>query len=63
MEALVKEFISENLNFIIKNELNHQFLLHLITLYDAQQIDKEKLTELVRFFHEEKINFEEDYKN
>lgn len=57
MEKIVKEFITEHIKIILNYELHEQMLLHLITLFDAQQLDKDKLVALIKHFNDEKNLF------
>jgi len=54
MERLVKEFIKENIKTIVKEGLSEQLILHLITLFDAQQLEKVQLVDIMRYFKKEK---------
>jgi len=57
MEKLTKEFIKENILILLQEDLNEQLILHLITLFDAQQIEKEQLVEIIGFYNIERENF------
>jgi hypothetical protein len=58
MTGLLLQFISENIEMLIKNKLKENFLLHLICLYDYQQINKNTLELLIKEFDEKRRKYE-----
>jgi len=63
MEKIIKDFIKENIKLIIEENLNEQVILHIITLFDAQQLEKEQLVSILQFFTNEKNNYFENVEN
>ena len=60
MDKILNEFVEKNGKEIIQKELNENFILHLICLYDYQQIDKDVMAHVVKQFDNLK-NSQEDY--
>jgi hypothetical protein len=52
MEKILSEFLYKCGKQIIKNELHENFILHLICLYDYQQINKDIMAKIVQQFDE-----------
>jgi hypothetical protein len=58
MDLILKQFIDDNLNYLIEKELDEQFLLHMLTLFDAQQIERESFYNLVKYFNDLRNNYQ-----
>lgn len=52
MDLILKQFIDENLKYLIQKELHEQFLLHMLTLFDAQQIQRDSFYNLIKYFND-----------
>jgi len=52
MDLILKQFIDENLNYLIEKNLHEQFLLHMLTLFDAQQIQRDSFYNLTKYFND-----------
>ena len=54
MDLILKEFIDEQIKFMVEKDLHEQFLLHMLTLFDAQQIERDTFYNLIKYFNEAK---------
>ena len=57
METILKEFLNSSGKEIIKKDLHENFMLHLICLYDYQQINKDIMARIVMKFDEIKNKY------
>jgi hypothetical protein len=52
MDSILKEFVKKHGKELISEKLNENFLLHLICLYEHQQITNNTFADVIRLFNE-----------
>jgi hypothetical protein len=63
MDLILKQFIDDNLNYLIEKELHEQFFLHMLTLFDAQQIERDSFYNLIKYFNDSRHNNQNQNQN